>query len=72
MSTYYAEVIARATALALVLVVPPILGLLYIWETGARDPIPIIAWLVLTLLWNTLVIAALVREKTPRARRGEA
>ncbi len=67
MSTYYARVLARATALALVLAVPPILGLLYIWETGARDPLLIIVWLVLALLWNTLVIAALVREKTRRS-----
>ena len=66
MYTDYARVFARATALALILAVPPLLGLLYIRETGSRGPLPIVAWLALTLLWNALIITLFVRGKMLR------
>ncbi len=66
MYAHYARVFARATALALILAVPPLLGLLYIRETGSKSPLPIVAWLALTLLWNALVITLFVRGKMLR------
>ncbi|MDT7915605.1 MAG: hypothetical protein RQ798_03575 [Candidatus Caldarchaeales archaeon] len=43
MYTHYARVFTRSTALALILAVPPLLGLLYIRETGSKSPLPIVA-----------------------------
>ncbi|MCS7145313.1 MAG: hypothetical protein RMJ28_06850 [Nitrososphaerota archaeon] len=58
----YAIILSRATALALILALPPILGLLYLWTAKLHGPLEIVLWIVLSLLWNMLVLALVVRR----------
>ncbi|MEM0382376.1 MAG: hypothetical protein QW059_05280 [Nitrososphaerota archaeon] len=59
----YARVFSRATALALILTLPPILGLLYLWSMRLQRPLEITLWIVFSLLWNTFILILFVRGK---------
>ncbi|MEM0445533.1 MAG: hypothetical protein QXO86_03290 [Nitrososphaerota archaeon] len=59
----YARIFGRATALALILTLPPLLGLFYLWSERLHGPLEIVIWLVSSLLWNTLILALFVKGK---------
>lgn len=57
---YYAKIFGRATALALILTLPPLLGLFYLWSERLHGPLEITLWIVFSLLWNMLILALFV------------
>lgn len=59
----YARILGRATTLALILALPPILGLLYLRSMKLYGALEITLWIILALLWNTLVLLLVVKGK---------
>jgi hypothetical protein len=60
---HYARIFGRATTLALILALPPILGLLYLRSMRLYGALEISLWIVFSLLWNTLVLVLFVKGK---------
>ncbi|MEM0482317.1 MAG: hypothetical protein QXM16_05475 [Nitrososphaerota archaeon] len=60
---HYARIFGRATALALTLALPPILGLLYLRNMRLYGALEITLWILFSLLWNTLILVLVVRGK---------
>jgi len=56
-----AGILARATAIALILALPPIVVLLYLWGARLRGPLEVVVWIILSLLWNSLILMLLLR-----------
>ncbi len=49
--------------LALILTLPPILGLLYLRSMRLYGALEITLWIVLSLLWNTLILVLVVKGR---------
>ncbi len=57
------EILVKATVLALIITIPPIVGLFLIWHFSGRSIIIITLWTVFTVIWNIIVLTLFVKGK---------
>jgi len=57
------EILLKATVLAAIITVPPILGLFWIWRRGEGLLLLIVMWTIATVLWNIVVLVLFIRGK---------
>jgi len=57
------ELLLKATVLALILTIPPIVGLFLIWQYGERSALLIALWTIGAVSWNIAVLVLFIRGK---------
>jgi len=57
------ELLLKATVLALILTIPPIVGLSLIWQYGERSAHLIALWTIGAVSWNIVVLVLFIKGK---------
>jgi len=53
----------KATVLAVILTIPPIVGLFLMWRCGERTALSTSLWMIGTVFWNIVVLVLFIRGK---------
>jgi hypothetical protein len=57
------EMLLKATVLALILTIPPIVGLFLIWQYGDGSTLLIAVWTIGAVFWNIVVLILFIKGK---------